>query len=60
MIGKSEIMKTKKSQPPKHVLEVLKALKRASKLARKVSQATGTPFIYMRDGKIIKEIVSKS
>ena len=44
---------------PEHVQVVLRALKRARKLARKVSQETGTPFIYMKDGKIVREIIAK-
>jgi len=44
---------------PEHVMVVVQALKRARKLARQVSFETGTPFIYMKDGKIIKEMMTK-
>jgi len=53
-------MKNIKPVPPQHVIDALKALKRASRLARKLSQATDTPFIYTRNGKIVKEIIAKS
>ncbi|CAN1564934.1 hypothetical protein MCERE10_03662 [Burkholderiaceae bacterium] len=45
---------------PEHVRVVIRALKRARKLARKVSQATGTPLIYMKGDKIIKEMIAKA
>jgi hypothetical protein len=45
---------------PEHVRVVIRALKRARKLARKVSQETGTPLIYMKDDKIIKEMITKA
>jgi len=50
-----------KSAPiyPEHVKIIIQALKRARKLARKVSQETRTPLIYMKDGKIIKEMITK-
>jgi hypothetical protein len=44
---------------PEHVQIVIRALKRARKLARKVSQETGTPFIYMKGDKLIKEMIPK-
>lgn len=47
------------SEYPEHVKVIIRALKRARKLARKVSQETGTPFIYMKGEKIIKEIITK-
>ena len=44
---------------PEHVQIVIRALNRARKLARKISQETGTPFIYMKGDKIIKEMITK-
>jgi tartrate dehydratase alpha subunit/fumarate hydratase class I-like protein len=44
---------------PEHVQAVLRALKRARKLARKISQETGTPLIYVKNGKIVKEMIAK-
>lgn len=47
------------SKYPEHVQVVIRALKRARKLARRVSFETNTPLIYMKDGKIIKEMITK-
>jgi len=44
---------------PEHVQVVLRALKRARKLARRVAFETNTPLIYMKDGKIVKEMITK-
>ena len=52
-------MPKRSTEYPEHVQVVIRALKRARKLARKVSQETGTPFIYMKGGKIIKEMIAK-
>jgi hypothetical protein len=52
-------MLKKKFTQPDDINAMIKALKRARKLARQVSFETGTPFIYMKNGKIIKEMISK-
>jgi hypothetical protein len=52
-------MAQKTQKYPEDVQAMIRALKRARKAARKVSQETGTPFIYMKDGKIVKEMIPK-
>ncbi|MDH4401192.1 MAG: hypothetical protein QE486_05780 [Burkholderiaceae bacterium] len=52
-------MVKKNQKYPEDLLPIIRALKRARKAARKVSQETGTPFIYMKDGKIVKEMIPK-
>lgn len=52
-------MAKKPQKYPEDLLAIIRALRRARKAARKVSQETGTPFIYMKDGKIIKEMIPK-
>jgi hypothetical protein len=52
-------MVKKKQKYPEDLQAIIRALKRARKAARKVSQETGTPFIYMKDGKIVKEMIPK-
>lgn len=52
-------MLKKKRTEPDDIDAMIKALKRARKLARQVSFETGTPFIHIKNGKIIKEIILK-
>ena len=52
-------MPNKKFAQPDDIEAMIKALKRARKLARKVSFETGTPFIHIKNGKVIKEMISK-
>lgn len=52
-------MLKKKFAQPDDIDAMIKALKRARKLARKVSFETGTPFIHVKNGKIIKEMITK-
>lgn len=49
----------KKQRIPQETLNALKALRRSAKLAKKISFLTGTFFVYMKDGKIIKEKVTQ-
>jgi hypothetical protein len=52
-------MPNKKFAQPDDIDAMIKALKRARKLARKVSFETGTPFIHVKNGKLIKEMITK-
>ncbi len=46
-------MKSRPDHSDPDIRGALAALKRAAKSARKLSEATGTPFIVVRDGKIV-------
>lgn len=52
-------MLKKKFAKPDDIDAMIKALKRARKLARKISFETGTPFIHVKNGKVIKELITK-
>jgi hypothetical protein len=53
-------MKVVKNQKiPQETLDALKALRRSAKLAKKISFLTGTFFVHMKDGKIVKEKVTQ-
>ena len=46
-------MKTKMNSSDPDIRASFAALKRAAKTARKLAEATGTPFYILRDGRIV-------
>ena len=48
----------KKSAPPERSLTALRALERASRVAKKLAFETNTYFITEKDGKVIKEKIT--
>lgn len=52
------MMIKKKSAPPERSLLALRALERATKVAKKLAFDTNTYFITEKDGKIIKEKIT--
>jgi hypothetical protein len=51
-------MKSQKSPLQDNDMQgALKALIRASKRARELAERTGTPFVVMRNGKLVREII---
>lgn len=51
-------MTKKNSTPPERSLSALRALERATKVAKKLAYDTDTYFITEKDGKIIKEKIT--
>jgi hypothetical protein len=54
-----KITKTRTQKIPQETLKALKALRRSAQLAKKISFLTGTFFVTMKDGKIVKEKITR-
>jgi hypothetical protein len=55
----AKVKLVKNQRIPQETLDALKALRRSAKLAKNISFLTGTFFVHMKDGKIVKEKVTQ-